>query len=82
MNRNDEEQPELTQEVHLVPGLATAISAWYAARHRFQIEPKQQHQDVYDAATNELGLAFSERSAERPELFEQLRFWFAAYPEE
>lgn len=78
MRNNAQQQTELTQEVVLEPGLATAISKWYKARHRFQIEPKRQHQDAYMKATNELGLAFTEQSTERPELFEQLRFWFEA----
>ena len=65
---------ELTQEVALLPVLATAISAWYAARYRFLLKPLRHNQDAYDAATNGLGLAFSRCKVEQPDLVEQLRF--------
>ena len=76
------EQPlnnEMMLEDCFVPGLETAIKAWYAARHRFQIEPVRQSQDAYNKSTFELGQAFSEWSTQQPELFEQVRFWFYSH---
>jgi hypothetical protein len=55
------------------------MSAWYAARHRFQIKPVRHNQDAYNAATDDLGLAFSKWKVEQPELFEQFMFWFKAH---
>lgn len=77
-----EDQTELTQEFNLAPGLAGAISKWYKARYAFQHERCRQHQDAYDAATNELGQAFSVWSAQLPEFFPQLRLWLNSHPED
>ena len=78
---SDEPHQSNESTLEFAPDLATAMSARYAARHRFQIEPMRLHQDDYNAATDELGHAFSQWQAEQPELFEQLRFWLNAYPE-
>lgn len=82
MSNEQHQNEELTLEVALVPGLATAISEWYAARHRFQIERVRQHRDDYNKTTDELGQAFSQWQAEQPDLFEQFRFWFRAHQED
>jgi hypothetical protein len=42
----------------------------------------RQTQDAYDAATNALGLAFSEWVAAQPEVFEQLRLWLNVHPQD
>ncbi len=76
---DEQHQNQLRMDACFTPALESATRTWYAARHRFQYEPMRQTQDAYDAATNALGLAFSEWVAEQPEVFEQLRLWLNAH---
>ena len=61
------------------PSLDNAVETWCAARHAYQSEPRKNHLDAYNAATFELGQAFSLWQAEQPERFEQFRFWLIAH---
>jgi hypothetical protein len=70
---------ELTQEFHLAPNLATAISEWDTARHGFQNGRGMEHQDAYCKATDELGQAISRWRFEQPELFEQFKFRYEGH---
>jgi hypothetical protein len=72
---DDQQQTALTPDANLSPHLQRTMETWYAARHRFQIEPVRQNCDAYDAATNALGQAFLRWKVEQPELFEQFRLW-------
>lgn len=72
---DDQQQTELTPEMTLSLRLQRAVETWYAARHRYKIEPMRQNCAAYDAATNVLGLAFSRWKVEQPELVEQFRLW-------
>ena len=61
------------------PSLDNAVETWCAARHAYQSEPRKNHLDAYNAASFELGQAFTRWQAEQPELFEQFRFWLIAH---
>lgn len=82
MNNNPAEQDELVLNAIFLPSLDAAAQTWYEARHRFQMEPVGQNRDAYNKATFELGLRFTEWSAQLPEFFEQLRLWFDSHPED
>jgi hypothetical protein len=79
MRTKAKQQTELKSNVCLVPSHETAILAWCAARHAYQSEPRKNHLDAYNAATFELGQAFTRWQAEQPESFEQFRLWLIAH---
>jgi hypothetical protein len=82
MSDDQNQNNDLRMDWCFIPCLESAARAWYEARHRFQIEPSRQHQDDYCKATDELGQSLSACQVEQPELFEQLKLWFAAHQDD
>ena len=73
---------ELTQEFHLIPDPATAISEWCIVRQRFQTQRCSERQDAYMKATDELSQAISQWQFLNPALAEQFGIWFQSHAED
>ena len=82
MSNEQIQNDELMLDAYLVPSLDSAAQTWYEARQRFQNEAGREQRDAYMKATDELGHAFSEWSAQLPEFFEQLRLWLDSHPKD
>ena len=78
MRQRAQHKNEVKSNVCFAPSHETAILAWCVAWHAYHSEPSKNNLDAYNAATFELGQAFSLWQAEQPERFEQFRFWLRA----
>ena len=79
MRQRAQHKTEVKSNVCFAPSHETAILAWCVAWHAYHSEPSKNNLDAYNAATNELGQAFSQWHTEQPELFEQFRLWLIAH---
>jgi hypothetical protein len=82
MRQRAQHKTEVKSNVCFAPSHETAILAWCVAWHAYHSEPSKNNLDAYNAATNEVGQAFSQWQAEQPELFEKFRLWLIAHRED
>ena len=82
MSDDQHQNKELRMDSCFTPSLESAARTWYAARHRYEIEPGKPNRDAYCKATDELWQSISAWQFEQPELFEQLKLWFAAHQDD
>ena len=82
MSDDQNQNNDLRTDSCFTPSLESATTAWYEARRLYESQPDRGHQNAYCKATNELGQSISAWQFAQPELFEQLKLWFAAHQDD